>query len=290
VLDAEIASFGKSNAEKRAAVELAKAQVDLAKLDEAERQKIIAGLTREIELSEQKRTKLEDLKRAQDGLRDAQKYFGDAAVDALEDLIVNGQKAEDVVKNLAKSLAKAALQAALMGSGPLAGVFGTAGAGESVGGLIGALASGFGGGGGGGSSFTTLSSAATRFDAGGFTGAGGKHQPAGIVHKGEYVFDQGAVRRIGLGNLERLRGYANGGLVGLPSIPALGRGPGGGMRVVINNSASDQVAASAQQQPNGDLSVMIALVEGRIAQNVLRGQGSLSPALGAVRTGRQLRG
>lgn len=145
VLDAEIATFGKSNAEKRAAVELAKAQVDLAKLDETERQKVIASLTKEIELSEQKRKQLADLKLAQDGLRDAQKFFGDAAVDALEDLIINGAKAEDVVKNLAKSLAKAALQAALMGSGPLAGFFGTAGANGATGGLFGSLLSGAGG-------------------------------------------------------------------------------------------------------------------------------------------------
>lgn len=137
VLDAEIATFGKSNAEKRAAVELAKAQVDLAKLDETERQKIIANLTKEIELSEQKRTKLESLKSAQQGLTDAQKYFGNAAVDALEDLIVNGAKAEDVVKRLAASLAKAALQALLIGEGPLAGLFGTKGVGGSAGGILG---------------------------------------------------------------------------------------------------------------------------------------------------------
>lgn len=144
VLDAEISTFGKSNAERRAAVELAKAQVDLAKLDEAERQKIIASLTKEIELSEQKRTKLEELKASQKGLNDAQKFFGDAAVDALEDLIVNGAKAEDVMKRLAASLVKAALQAALLGQGPLAGIFGTAGTGGNMGGLFGMFGSMFG--------------------------------------------------------------------------------------------------------------------------------------------------
>lgn len=144
VLDAEIATFGKSNAERRAAVELAKAQVDLAKLDEGERQKVIAGLTKEIELSEQKRQKLADLKTAQDGLRDAQKFLGEEAVDALEGMILNGEKAEDVVKNLTKALAKAALQALLLGSGPLAGVFGTTGANGATGGLLGALPSLFG--------------------------------------------------------------------------------------------------------------------------------------------------
>lgn len=139
VLDAEIATFGKSNAEKRAAVELAKAQVDLNKLDEDSRKAVISSLTQEIQLSEQKRTQLKSLQDAQKGLSDAQKYFGNAAVDALEDLIVNGAKAEDVMKRLAASLVKAALQAALLGQGPLAGVFGTAGTGSNVGGLVGAL-------------------------------------------------------------------------------------------------------------------------------------------------------
>lgn len=139
VLDAEIATFGKSNAEKRAAVELAKAQVDLNKLNEADRAKIVESLTKEIALSEQQRTQLESLKNAQQGLVDAQKYFGNAAVDALEDLIVNGAKAEDVVKRLASSLAKAALQALLIGEGPLAGLFGTKGLNGAAGGLLGGL-------------------------------------------------------------------------------------------------------------------------------------------------------
>ena len=40
---------------------------------------------------------------------------------------------------------------------------------------------------------------------GGYTGAGGKYEPAGIVHKGEYVFSQEDVQRIGLNNLEMMR-------------------------------------------------------------------------------------
>ncbi|MHC2540416.1 tail length tape measure protein [Sinorhizobium meliloti] len=63
------------------------------------------------------------------------------------------------------------------------------------------------------------------YDKGGFTGTGGKYTPAGIVHKGEYVFDAAAVSRIGVPTLERLRGYANGGMVGAPRAPRLnGRG------------------------------------------------------------------
>lgn len=52
---------------------------------------------------------------------------------------------------------------------------------------------------------------------GGYTGKGGKHDPAGIVHKGEVVFSQSDIARAGgVGNVEamRLRGYANGGYTG----------------------------------------------------------------------------
>lgn len=139
VMEAEIATVGKSNAERKAAVEIAKAQVDLDKLGASAKGEYIAKLTEEVSKNEEVRASKERLEQAQKGLNDAQKYFGNAAVDALEDLIINGEKAEDVIKNLTKSLAKAALQAALMGTGPLAGLFGTAGANGATGGLIGSL-------------------------------------------------------------------------------------------------------------------------------------------------------
>jgi phage-related minor tail protein len=59
------------------------------------------------------------------------------------------------------------------------------------------------------------------FDKGGYTGAGGKYDPAGIVHKGEYVFDAEATKRIGVNNLRKMQGYAKGGLVGAPHMPTL---------------------------------------------------------------------
>jgi len=62
------------------------------------------------------------------------------------------------------------------------------------------------------------------FSEGGFTGSGRKMQAAGIVHKGEYVFTQAEVRKMGLpffhglkSNIRgghRLPGYSEGGLVG----------------------------------------------------------------------------
>lgn len=55
------------------------------------------------------------------------------------------------------------------------------------------------------------------FADGGYTGNGGKYQPAGIVHAGEYVFTKEQTRRAGIGNLaamaQSLTGYAGGGIV-----------------------------------------------------------------------------
>ena len=57
------------------------------------------------------------------------------------------------------------------------------------------------------------------FASGGYTGDGGKYQPAGIVHAGEVVFSQKDVARLGgVGVVEAIRtgvkGYYDGGLVG----------------------------------------------------------------------------
>ncbi|AJE47190.1 phage tail tape measure protein [Celeribacter indicus] len=57
------------------------------------------------------------------------------------------------------------------------------------------------------------------FAEGGYTGDGGTHEPAGIVHRGEYVFSKRATRALGAGNLHAIherakRGYASGGYVG----------------------------------------------------------------------------
>ena len=66
-----------------------------------------------------------------------------------------------------------------------------------------------------GGSTWTMGSIMSGFSSGGYTGDGGKYDPAGIVHKGEFVFTKEATQRIGARNLYRLmRGYANGGSVG----------------------------------------------------------------------------
>lgn len=66
---------------------------------------------------------------------------------------------------------------------------------------------------------------AVGFSSGGYTGHGGKYQPAGTVHKGEFVHRQEVVRqpgalaflsefnRVGMAALKSWQGYADGGLV-----------------------------------------------------------------------------
>ena len=69
------------------------------------------------------------------------------------------------------------------------------------------------------------------FSEGGYTGAGGVLEPAGIVHRGEFVLPQRAVSRIGLPKLEAMRlghlpGFSEGGFVGGGSLGGIGPRPG----------------------------------------------------------------
>lgn len=72
------------------------------------------------------------------------------------------------------------------------------------------------------------------FSGGGYTGPGGKYEPAGVVHRGEYVMNAAATRRIGQPALDamnsgKLPGLAAGGLVGsMPSIPSFAKSPPAG--------------------------------------------------------------
>ncbi|MGG9734446.1 phage tail length tape measure family protein [Klebsiella variicola] len=73
------------------------------------------------------------------------------------------------------------------------------------------------------------------FASGGYTGPGGKYQPAGIVHKGEYVFDQASTNRIGVSQLEALRN-------GQPLDATLGRS---GFGTGIQNVSSQKTIVHA---------------------------------------------
>ncbi|SOC92570.1 phage tail tape measure protein, lambda family [Rhizobium sp. AN5] len=132
-----------------------------------------------------------------EGLKNAQKFFAESFTSSLSGLLTGTQDLNGAVRSLINNLIDATLQAALLGKGPLAGL---AGIGT---GILGKL---FG------------------FSEGGYTGDGGKYEPAGVVHKGEYVMSKKATSRIGIGNLDAMHrgalgGFAEGGFVGdAPSI------------------------------------------------------------------------
>jgi len=143
-----------------------------------------------------------------------QQEMASIASSSITGLINGTQSWSESLANVANRLAELVLQAALLGDGPLGGMFGAASTSKGAGGLLGSL---FGG-----------------FAAGGYTGPGGRNQPAGVVHKGEYVFDADSVRSAGgpaaLEAMRRgLKGYASGGYVGsAPSLPSIAPRGGGG--------------------------------------------------------------
>jgi lambda family phage tail tape measure protein len=111
-------------------------------------------------------------------------------------------------------ISKVALQMAIVNSLQAAG-------GSALSGIFSGLASGIGGaatgaaGAAGGTGAMGMPTSFSAYDGGGFTGAGGKYDPAGIVHRGEFVFTKEATDRIGVSNLySMMKGYASGGVVG----------------------------------------------------------------------------
>ena len=129
------------------------------------------------------------------------------------------------------------------------------------------------------------------FDIGGYTGDGGKYEPAGIVHKGEYVMPKAATKVIGVDNLRALhrralngrlandqsvlQGFAEGGLVGgamartqapasVPSSKAvkeqggrIAKSVGGGVKNEINVTNHINASGGTPQQ-NEDAAKKIA--------------------------------
>ncbi|MEQ8899277.1 MAG: hypothetical protein RID23_19520 [Roseovarius sp.] len=97
---------------------------------------------------------------------------------------------------------------------------------------------------GGGSTGGGLLGGLFGFSGGGFTGAGGKFEPAGVVHRGEYVMPQEVVKRIGAENLAGLHraaltGFSSGGLVGGP------KGLKGGSRARSESLADTNITIHA---------------------------------------------
>ena len=157
------------------------------------------------------------------GFRDVAGNAMNSVSHALTDLVTTGKMdfksltksiLTNIIEIINKLLVAQAIQASMKWIG--IGSAGAGGAGAATGGLqqayTGGLIYGYANGGGVG----------YNDEPGGFTGNGNKYTPAGIVHKGEFVFTKEATKRIGVNNLytlmrEAQRGYANGGGVNLSS-------------------------------------------------------------------------
>lgn len=174
--------------------------------------------------------------------------------DQITDLVTTGEtNFREFTVNILKQIAKIATQLLIVKAieSSLSSFGGTGGA-------IGSIASAIGGG----------------FANGGYTGNGGKYQPAGTVHRGEFVFTKEATSRIGVKNLYALmKGYANGGAVGGQSGYANGGLVYGGADVNVSgitvnvNSGVGSDPEQAKALQNG----VKAIVAEEIAQSFQQG-------------------
>lgn len=116
---------------------------------------------------------------------------------------------------------------------------------------------------------------------GGYTGDGAKYEPAGVVHRGEYVFSAETVKRLGADNLDRLhtsakRGYAAGGLVDAPmkALMATSGRSGDSARtpapaVTINAPVTVNATGGTPEQ-NADLAQQMADQTERMFRGIIR--------------------
>lgn len=160
-----------------------------------------------------------------------------SALDNVADMLI-GNKAswKDWMTSVLSMIVKIGLQMAAVNliSGIVSSVGGAAGGAAAGGAAAGAGSTGAMG------MSTGYQAYVGGFDGGGFTGQGGKFEPAGVVHKGEFVFTKEATERIGVENLyDMMRGYATGGLVGSMgsggnTTPAINRNPANGPSISVS--------------------------------------------------------
>lgn len=181
----------------------------------------------------QQADELRKVQDTQDKAEQAAGEFYDTFKGGVIDAITGAESLSDALSGVLKKLGDMLLNAAFDS------LFKPA-SGNSSGGAFGSLFSGLTG--------------ALGFASGGYTGSGGKNQIAGAVHKGEYVFDAESTKRIGVDNLRKMQGYAQGGLVGAPRMPTLkgGSSIGGGgnftFAPVIDARGADADAVTRLEQ------------------------------------------
>lgn len=95
-----------------------------------------------------------------------------------------------------------------------------------------------------------------KLSSGGYTGPGGKYQPAGIVHAGEVVWSQDDIRKAGgVAVVEAMRrggrGYADGGVVALERPPAIASRGAAAASAGLNITTHVNVEGGGQASPGG---------------------------------------
>ncbi|ANC81006.1 tape measure protein [Pseudomonas putida] len=121
------------------------------------------------------------------------------------------------------------------------------------------------------------------FAEGGYTGPGGKYEPAGVVHKGEVVWSQADIRRFGgVSAVEALRtgnvtpitsARMTGGSQGQPGTTSAA---GFQQNINVHNYTNSQV--ETRQRPNGDTDIIIKAAVDEVAQQLATGVGSVVDA------------
>lgn len=184
------------------------------------------------ELHQQQAAKLEELRPTLDALKDSPGEVGEkarAAIAAMDDEILRLQSTMTLLQSTLRDGLETGLKDAILGLADGTKNFSDAvrGVGLAVAEALtqmatNALAQQFAGAlmGAGGGFLSGFG-----FSEGGYTGDGGKYQVAGVVHKGEGVLSQEDVAALGgprgFYSLQKtLRGYADGGLAGIPA-PAM---------------------------------------------------------------------
>lgn len=213
--------------------------------------------------------------------RNIQNILGDSLLAMLDGKFTSiGDSFAKMIKRMVADLMASQIAGMLFGNfdktGSIGGVVGALG--QAVAGFltptgIGATTIGTGSTAGGAGAVSFPVSLAT----GGYTGDGTQFQPAGVVHKGEYVLNAAATRRIGLHNLERMsKGYADGGIVG-------GGGVAGGVNINIRNEAgADGYKATAHARQNSDGGLNIDVMVRRVVSSDISNNGALSQQMAST--------
>ena len=201
--------------------------------------------------------------------RNIESILGNSLYDALSGKFNNiGDAFADMIKRMTADLMASQLASLL---------FGNYGNNNQMGGIIGslgtAIAGVFSGSFGASSAPMAVASNDMHFANGGYTGVGGKLEPAGIVHRGEYVLNANATKKAGVGFLDRLnKGYANGGYVGSASSAI-----GGNVNINIKNEAGGdgyKATAQAKQNNSGGLNIEVLIRKAILAD--ISNNGSLA--------------